>query len=249
MARPTVSYLLGPAGRLTELSGVEIGAEPAVTDARIGGEHVSITGSQTVDVLGRRRTWSLNWKYLSDPELAWLQYADRCDEDLWFIDPYEGNLLPVKMAHGGAATTTFAPSGLGRMRALSALWESARVPTSVGPLFAAAYVTGTAGTANLVMYGYDVAGTKIQTGTAGASVTLTSTAQRIAATITPAAGVVSVSVAVAPSASANYGDLVVAQTNPTAYQLPGGSARVTVKLGDVQHYLSSHSASLTVREV
>lgn len=248
MARPSVSYRLGIAGRLVELSGVEIGAEPSVTDTRFGGEHISVTGNQTVDVLGRRRSWSLKWNYLSDAELSWLQYCDRCDEDLWFIDPYEDNLLPVKMAPGGVATAAFAPSGLGRLRALSALWESSRVP-AVAVTYAAAYVTGTAGTASLVMYGYDVNGVKIQTGATGAAATLTSTPQRIAATITPAAGVVTVSVAVSPSASANYGDLTVALKDPTAYTLPGGSARVTAKLGDLQHYLSSHAASLTVREV
>lgn len=248
MTRPTVSYRLGTPGRLTELSGVEIGAEPTVTDARFGGEHISITGNQTVDVLGRRRVWSLKWNYLSDAELAWLQYCDRCDEELWFLDPYEDNLLPVRMPAGGAATAVFAPSGLGRLRSLSALWESSRVP-AVALTYAAAYVTGTAGTASLVMYGYDATGAKIQTGTAGAAVTLTTTPQRITANITPAANVVTVSVAVSPSASANYGDLIVSLKDPTAYALPGGSARVTAKLGDLQHYLSSHSASLVVREV
>lgn len=65
------------------------------SDERIGGVHQAISGARTVDVTGMRRTYEMDWNYMTDAELAWLYafYRRFITQPAYLIDPMKKNLL------------------------------------------------------------------------------------------------------------------------------------------------------------
>jgi len=64
-------------------------------EERYGGVHQSLNGARTVDVTGLRRTYEMDWDYLTDDEVAWLYafYRRMITQPSYLIDPTKKNLI------------------------------------------------------------------------------------------------------------------------------------------------------------
>lgn len=87
------TWYFGWLGEMRPLLTPEVGLTN--TDERYGGVHQALSGARTVDVTGLRRTYELDWNYLTDDEVAWLYafYRKMIVQPAYIIDPMKKNLL------------------------------------------------------------------------------------------------------------------------------------------------------------
>lgn len=93
MALQPKTWYFGWLGEMRPLLTPEVGLTN--TDERLGGVHQALSGARTVDVTGLRRTYELDWNYLTDNEVAWLYafYRKMITQPAYLIDPMKKNLL------------------------------------------------------------------------------------------------------------------------------------------------------------
>jgi len=93
MALQAKTWYFGWLGEMRTLLTPEVGLTN--TDERYGGVHQALSGARTVDVTGLRRTYEMDWSYLTDAEVAWLYafYRRLITQPAYLIDPMKKNLL------------------------------------------------------------------------------------------------------------------------------------------------------------
>lgn len=107
-------FLLGPLGRMRALPSPP-GAGMGANYARVAGEHRSLRGGTTLDLLGVQREWSFPYDYRTDPEAAHViaRYTSPLTtEPLRLLDPMVPNRLSIDLASGGGATGTVDGQGV-----------------------------------------------------------------------------------------------------------------------------------------
>ncbi|MBP2325322.1 hypothetical protein JOF56_005707 [Kibdelosporangium banguiense] len=115
-------FYLGRLGALRQLRDPMKGLD--ATNERLGATHRSLNGTTTVDTLGHKRTYKLQWDYLTHDELSYVEalYLGLIDGPLRLIDPQRKNRLAAQASSGGSrfrniagftptqGTVTFTPS-------------------------------------------------------------------------------------------------------------------------------------------
>lgn len=98
------TWYLGPLGALVVIPNPTdpLDASPVL----LGGVHQSLSGMITVDRLAQPRTWAMEWPYLAEDSLTYLEMVGRglVTGPLRLIDPMRRNRLPVRVASGGSVS-------------------------------------------------------------------------------------------------------------------------------------------------
>lgn len=94
---------LGPLGYLRQLPLLPVGDRSKADEDLIGGIHTSLAGTTTLDVVGHKRQWTLDWVCLTPAETttAHAMYQHLTRSALRIIDPRAGNRLTRDGASGG----------------------------------------------------------------------------------------------------------------------------------------------------
>lgn len=97
-------FWLGPLGYLQELPLLPIDDEVQATEDLIGGLTTSLNGTGTLDVLGHKRTWRLDWICLEwlDTRVQHALYQGLTRSAVRIVDPRAGNRLTRDGASGGS---------------------------------------------------------------------------------------------------------------------------------------------------
>lgn len=96
-------FWLGPIGALRQLPLLPVGGTSDADETLIGGVSTGLDGTATAQVLGHRRSWSLDWVTLhpddTGPLRSW--YLGLIDADLRIVDPRARNRLSRNGSAGG----------------------------------------------------------------------------------------------------------------------------------------------------
>ncbi len=100
MAFDPKTWYLGWLGDMRALPTPEIGLD--MSEVRMGGVHQGLNGARTVDILGFRTQFDMDFKYLSEDEYAWLRamHTRFVREPLYLINPLRKNLLSQQASTG-----------------------------------------------------------------------------------------------------------------------------------------------------
>jgi hypothetical protein len=97
-------FWLGPLGYLRQLPLLPVSSSTAANETIFGGLFEAVDGTGTLDILGLKRSWELNWVCLAADELAavhaWFHRLNR--SALRIIDPRAYNRLSRDGASGGS---------------------------------------------------------------------------------------------------------------------------------------------------
>lgn len=97
-------FWLGPLGYLRQLPLLPVGGSTDATEDLIGSLFQGADGAGTLQVLGHKQSWKLDWQCLTAGEIgavhAWFQGLTRAD--LRLVDPRAGNRLSRDGASGGS---------------------------------------------------------------------------------------------------------------------------------------------------
>lgn len=97
-------FWLGPLGRLRQLPLIPLGRSTTATEDLFGGLFTGIDGTATLQVLGLKRSWQLDWVCLQPSETAavhaWFHRLNR--SALRIVDPRAYNRLSRDGASGGS---------------------------------------------------------------------------------------------------------------------------------------------------
>lgn len=103
-------FWLGPLGYLRQLPLLPVGGTTPATEELIGGLFTAVDGTGTLQVLGHKREWQLNWVCLAADEVAavhaWFHRLSRAP--LRIVDPRAFNRLSRDGASGGSWSRTTA---------------------------------------------------------------------------------------------------------------------------------------------
>lgn len=94
---------LGPLGYLRQLPLLPVGDRSKADEDLIGGVHTSLAGTTTLDVVGHKRQWTLDWVCLTLAETTTVHamYQHLTRSAIRIIDPRAGNRLTRDGASGG----------------------------------------------------------------------------------------------------------------------------------------------------
>jgi hypothetical protein len=97
-------FWLGPLGHLRQLPLLPVGGNTSATEELFGGMFEAVDGTGTLDVLGLKRSWELDWVCLAAAEIAavhaWFHRLSR--SALRIVDPRAYNRLSRDGASGGS---------------------------------------------------------------------------------------------------------------------------------------------------
>lgn len=97
-------FWLGPVGRLRRLPLLPVGGRFDADEELVGGLRVALDGTATLDVMGHRRTWRLEWACLEPDEVGPIRahYLGLSGAALRLIDPRARNRLTRDGSSGGS---------------------------------------------------------------------------------------------------------------------------------------------------
>ncbi|TCO47295.1 hypothetical protein [Actinocrispum wychmicini] len=101
-------FYLGRLGALRKLRDPMKGLD--ATNERIGATHRSLNGTTSLDVLGHKRTYKIQWDYLTHDDLSYLEalHLGLIDGPLRLVDPQRRNRLRAQVSSGGSRSRTTA---------------------------------------------------------------------------------------------------------------------------------------------
>jgi hypothetical protein len=109
-----VPFYLGRVGALRQLRDPMRGLD--ATNERLGATHRSLDGTTTIDTLGHKRTYKIQWDYLTHEDMAYVEalHLGLVDGPLRLIDPQRKNRLTAQLSSGGSRFRTTAGFSTGQ---------------------------------------------------------------------------------------------------------------------------------------